>query len=57
MELPLNDHELKEIIHALHTSHEDDDLCARLELIQHVREENPQGPWKAILRTQYNMCI
>ena len=53
MELPINDSELSEILAVL----PDSPVRERLSLIAQVREENPGGPWKKILREKHGMVI
>ena len=56
MDLPINDKDLGTIVSALHLG-ADTSLYQRLKLIKEVREENPNGPYKKILREKYGMVI
>tara|TARA_B100000945_G_C20285002_1_gene550534 strand:- start:769 stop:939 length:171 start_codon:yes stop_codon:yes gene_type:complete len=56
MDLPINDKDLGTIVSALHLRG-DTSLYQRLKLIKEVREENPNGPYKKILREKYGMVI
>ena len=54
MELPINDKELATIVSALRLGG-DAALYQKLNTIKEIREENPGGPYKKILREQYGM--
>ena len=54
MDLPINDEELNTIINAM-TLGGDTALFQKLKLVKEIREENPGGPYKKILREQYGM--
>jgi hypothetical protein len=54
MDLPINDRELATIVSALHLGG-DSALYQKLKLVKEIREENPGGPYKKILREQYGM--
>jgi len=54
MELPINDKELATIVNAL-TLGGDSALYQKLKLVKEIREENPGGPYKKILREQHGM--
>jgi hypothetical protein len=54
MDLPINDKELDTIVKAL-TLGGDTALYQKLKLVKEIREENPNGPHKKILREQYGM--
>jgi hypothetical protein len=54
MDLPINDKELATIVSALHLGG-DTALYQKLKLVKEIREENPGGPYKKILREQYGM--
>ena len=56
MDLPINEKDLGTIVSALHRVG-DTALNQRLKLIKEVREENPDGPYKKILREKYGMVI
>ena len=62
MDLPIDDKDLVTIVEALnpHRSKvsyliEDKILYEKLKLVKDVREANPDGPYKKILREQYGM--
>ena len=54
MELPINDKELNTIISAMRLGG-DAALYQKLKRIQEVRQENPGGAYKKILRETYGM--
>tara|TARA_R100000482_G_scaffold20443_1_gene5933 strand:+ start:638 stop:901 length:264 start_codon:yes stop_codon:yes gene_type:complete len=54
LELPINDKELATIISAMRLGG-DGALYQKLKNIQEVRNENPGGAYKKILREQYGM--
>ena len=54
MDLPINDSELATIVGALRLGR-DASLYQKLKLVKEIREENPNGPYKKILREQYGM--
>ena len=56
MELPINDKELTVIVNAL-TLGGSSSLYQKLKLVKEVREANPDGPYKKILRDTYGMVI
>tara|TARA_S200000501_G_scaffold262613_1_gene246517 strand:- start:647 stop:817 length:171 start_codon:yes stop_codon:yes gene_type:complete len=56
MDLPINDKELSTIISSL-TLGGDTALYEKLKLIKDVRDNNPGGPYKKILRDTYGMVI
>ena len=56
MELPINDKELAVIVNAL-TLGGSSSLYQKLKLVKEVREANPDGPYKKILRETYGMAI
>ena len=56
MDLPINDKELGTIVSAL-TLGGDTALYQKLKLVKETREENPDGPYKKILRDSYGMSI
>ena len=56
MDLPINDKELDTIIKALALGG-DAALFHRLKAVKEVREQNPDGPYKKILREQHGMVI
>ena len=64
MDLPIDDKDLATIVEALnpHRSKvsyllEDTKLYEKLRLAKDVREANPDGPYKKILRDTYGMVI
>ena len=54
MDLPINDKELGTIISAMRLGG-DAALYQKLKIIKEVRDANPDGPYKQILREQYGM--
>ena len=56
MDLPINDKELAVIVNAL-TLGGSSSLHQKLKLVKEVRDENPNGPYKKILREQHRMVI
>ena len=56
MDLPIDDKELAVIVNSL-TLGGSSALYQKLKLVKEVREENPNGPYKKILREQYGMVI
>ena len=56
MELPIDDKELTVIVNAL-TLGGSSSLYQKLKLVKEVRAENPNGPYKKILREKYGMVI
>ena len=56
MDLPINDKELAIIVNSL-TLGGSTALYRKLKLVKEVREENPDGPYKKILREQHGMVI
>ena len=61
MDLPINDDELSYIVTSLWRCRKSEDRCndlyAKLNLVKEVRDENPDGPYKKILREQHGMVI
>ena len=63
MELPIDDKELDYIVLALWKCRKNagepqcKDLYEKLKLVKEVRDENPDGPYKKILREQHGMVI
>ena len=55
MDLPIELDELDVIIESV--SDVDTELCRKLRLVKDVREANPDGPYKKILRDTYGMVI
>ena len=56
MDLPINDRDLETIVRAL-TLGGDTALYQKLKLVKEVRDENPGGPYKKILRESHGMVI
>ena len=54
MDLPINDKDLATIVNALALGG-DARLYHLLKEVKHVRDMNPGGPYKKILREQHNM--
>ena len=63
MDLPIDDKEFSYIITALWKCRKNDsepqcgELYEKLKLVKEVRDENPNGPYKKILREQHGMVI
>ena len=59
MDLPINDKELDMIVWMLeHVSGDGvEELYKKLKLVKEVRDENPDGPYKRILREKHGMVI
>ena len=59
MDLPINDKELDMIVWMLeHVSGDGcEELHKKLKLVKEVRDENPNGPYKRILREKHGMVI
>ena len=59
MDLPINDKELDMIVWMLvHVSGDGaEELHKKLKLVKEVRDENPGGPYKRILREKHGMVI
>ena len=62
MDLPINKEEFDEIVDALCSEHSDynkreyrDNLYQKMRLVKEVMEENPNGPYKRILREKHGM--
>ena len=55
MDLPIDDKELEVIIESVYDV--DIELTRKLRLIKEVRDENPDGPYKRILREKHGMVI
>ena len=56
MDLPVNDQELETIIKAMALGG-DTALYQKLKLVKEIREQNPGGPYKKIIREKYGMVI
>jgi|TARA_B100000959_G_C14865133_1_gene575942 hypothetical protein len=61
MDLPIDDKEFEYIVRALWRCRGTEKRCGelyeKLQLIKDVRDENPDGPYKKILRETYGMAI
>ena len=63
MDLPIDDKELEVIVTQLWKSRRNtgeslvSPLYDKLKLVKEVRDENPDGPYKKILREQHGMVI
>ena len=64
MDLPIDKQEFDEIVDALCNEHYDWDkrefrsnLYQKMKLVQEVMDANPEGPYKKILREEYNMVV
>ena len=59
MDLPIDDKELDMIVWILeHVSGDGaEELHKKLKLVKEVRDENPDGPYKKILREKHGMVI
>tara|TARA_B100000579_G_C22602721_1_gene743457 strand:- start:68 stop:259 length:192 start_codon:yes stop_codon:yes gene_type:complete len=63
MELPIDDKEFNYIVTALWKCRKNvgesqcEKLYEKLKLVKEVRDENPGGPYKKILREQHGMVI
>ena len=63
MELPIDDKEFDYIVTALWKCRKNDgesqckDLYDKLKLVKEVRDANPDGPYKKILREEHGMVI
>ncbi len=56
MDLPIDDKDLDTIVKALALGG-DSRLFFKLKQVKEVRDENPDGPYKKILREQHGMVI
>jgi len=54
MDLPINYKELATLVSVMRLGG-DDALYQKMKTIKKVRDENPDGPYKKILREQYRM--
>ena len=59
MDLPINDKELDMIVWMLEHESGDgaEELHEKLKLVKEVRDKNPGGPYKRILREKHGMVI
>ena len=56
MDLPVNDNELETIIKSMALGG-DTALYQKLKLVKEIRDQNPGGPYKKIIREKYGMVI
>ncbi len=56
MDLPIDDKELDTIVRAL-TLGGSTSLYQKLKIVKEVRDANPGGPYKKIIREKYGMII
>ena len=56
MDLPINDDELQRIVHAMGVGG-DAALYHKLKTVLEVRQSNPGGPYKRILREHYGIVV
>jgi len=63
MDLPINKEEFDEIVDALCNEHWEpskrefrDNLYQKMKLVKEVMDENPDGPYKKILREQHGIA-
>ena len=56
MDLPVNDRELETLIKAMALGG-DTALYQKLKLVKEIRDQNPGGPYKKIIREKYGMVI
>ena len=56
MDLPVNDRELETLIKAMSLGGETA-LYQKLKLVKEIRDQNPGGPYKKIIREKYGMVI
>jgi len=64
VDLPIDKKEFDDIVDALCSEHRDSEMRAfrsnlyqKMKLVQTVMNENPDGPYKKILREQHGMVI
>ena len=57
MDLPINDDELGRLVWWTQHMMGEEELHERLKLVKEVRDENPDGPYKKILREKHGMVI
>ena len=57
MDLPINDDELGRLVWWTQHMMGEEELHERLKLVKEVRDENPDGPYKKILREQHGMVL
>ena len=56
MDQPVNDQELETLVKAMALGG-DTALYQKLKLVKEIREQNPGGPYKKIIREKYGMVI
>ena len=56
MDLPVNDQELGTLVKAMALGG-DTALYQKLKLVKEIRDQNPGGPYKKIIREKYGMVI
>ena len=56
MDLPVNDRELETLIKPMSLGG-DTALYQKLKLVKEIRDQNPGGPYKKIIREKYGMVI
>ena len=61
MDLPIDDKEFSYLVTVLWKCRKSEDSCdklyEKLKLVKEVRDANPDGPYKKILREQHGMVI
>ena len=57
MELPISDEELGRLVWWTQHMMGEEELHSKLKLVHEVREANPGGPYKKILREKHGMVI
>ena len=57
MDLPINDEELKRLVWWTQHMMGEEELHSKLKLVHEVREANPDGHYKKILREEHGMVI
>jgi hypothetical protein len=57
MDLPITDEELKRLVWWTDHMMGEEELHDKLKLVYEVRQANPDGPYKKILREEHGMVI
>mgnify|MGYP003119958693 CR=1 FL=1 len=57
MELPISDEELGRLVWWTEHMHGEEELHNKLKIVKEIREGNPNGPYKKILREVHGMVI
>ncbi len=57
MDLPINDEELGRLVWWTQHMMGEEELHQRLKLVKEVRDANPDGPYKKILREKHGMVM